>query len=271
MSPQKSFRDRIKSIVPKQVLNKYRQYKTAISPINLAPPVLQMYIDDGSTQSYLGINNFYSFLSASTKTDAVLDIQFLDHVGNVVLKMTEKIAHFESRFPNVTEILAQRGVQSPFGIVTVQLKPVAPRKSIYKRMGLSSAHFFMFYKDRMGSVSMVHPSSTADAANAPAGAYVSNQIVVTTSLSAVVLYQCNPCLTPHEMTHSLLDAMTGETVAQKTSKLTPMGTERVEFKMSDLKYLPSHLKVTLSSLPSANSKPMLCRVYGDGVFSMSHS
>ena len=271
MSELKTWRQKIKHYMPASVLSQFRQFKMAVSPLALSAPVLQMYIAEQGTKSYLGINNFYSFLASATETIASLRMTFLDRDGKVICRVDEKLANFGSSFPSVSEILSRQKIVSPFGIVTVQLRPEKSRRSAYKRFGVAASHFFMFYKGRAGSVAMVHPSSTTDPENAPVGPYISNQIIATKSLAEVVLYQCNPCHTPHEMTHSLLDAVTGEVVALKTSRLSSMGTERVTFKIEEMKHIPERLKIALSALPSANSKPMLCRVYANGLFSMSHS
>lgn len=119
---------------------------------------------------------------------------------------------------------------------------------------------------------MVHPSSTLDPNSPASGPFITNQVVDTVGLEAVTLYQCNPSQVPRELTIGLQDAETKAVVCSQTLNLPPMGVRKVLFAAGEA--FPSDgraLRVFSSSLPTANSKPMLCRCYSDGRFSMSHS
>lgn len=258
-------------LLPKPALNKLKEWKQLASPLALTAPVLQMYIDDGEISSHVCINNFYSFLAAATDTTAMLQIVFFDSEGRQILELKERLEQFQSRFVDVRQTFAARSITSDVGIVTVQLRPTHPRREVYKRFGPSSAHFFQFFKNAHGSVSMIHPSSLVDAGCKPYGPWVSNQHIDTANLESVVLYQCNPSSSSHSMTHSLLDALTGNSVIATQTILPAFGTRCISFDLRSIDSLPERLVVGIDVLPSDNSKPMLCRMYVNRKFSMSHS
>ncbi|WP_016834368.1 hypothetical protein [Herbaspirillum lusitanum] len=264
-------KEAVRQLLPKPAMDKLKEWKQLVSPLTLTAPVLQMYIDDGEISSHVCINNFYSFLAAATNTTANLEIVFFDAEGRKILKLKERLTQFQSRFVDVHETFATHNIKSDLGVVTVQLRPAHPRRKVYKRFGPSSAHFFQFFKNAYGSVSMIHPSSLADPDNKPFGPWISNQHIATANLQSIILYQCNPSSAPHNMWHSLLDAETGSPVATTQTVLPPSSTRRVDFAMSAVKNLPPMVVVGVDTLPSDNSKPMLCRMYADNKFSMSHS
>jgi len=118
---------------------------------------------------------------------------------------------------------------------------------------------------------MIHPSSLVDPNSKPSGPWFSNQVINTKNLRKIVLYQCNPSAASHQMNHSLLNAETGTVIATENIRMPPFGTRYIDFNLSVMKDLPERLIVGIDTLPSDNSKPMLCRVYDEGKFSMSHS
>ncbi len=173
---------------------------------------------------------------------------------------------------DVKALLAQYGKESRLGLISLVFLPDHLRHGAYKKLGVLASHFFMFYKGERGSVAMVHPSSTLDPKSPPSGSFITNQVVDTEGLEAITLYQCNPSQVPHDLTIGLQDADTKEVVCSVSLHLPPMGVRKVSFAARSA--FPANaraMRVFTSSLPTANSKPMLCRCYSHGRFSMSHS
>ncbi len=262
----------VRDACPDFALKADRRMRAAVAPAKLAAPVVQMYINDGDIETTAGFNNFLSFLAAGVKTSGRLQVTLRDADGGLLLDQTSRLNHFQNRFVDIKTLLAQQYKQSPMGLISVMFIPDHLRTDAYKKLGLLASHFFMFYRGGTGGIAMVHPSSTLDPMSPPSGHFISNQVVDTVGLEGVTLYQCNPSQVPHELTIGLQDAETRDVVCSQVLRLPPMGVRKVAFAAGTAFVANGRaLRVFTSSLPTANSKPMLCRCYSGGRFSMSHS
>lgn len=263
---------RVRDACPDFALQAYRRVRDKLAPAKLTAPVVQMYINDGDIQTTAGFNNFLSFLAAGVQTSGKLRVTLRDADGARLVDQTMRLNHFENRFLDIQAMLARYGKQSRLGLISLVFVPDHLRDQAYKRLGILASQFFMFYKGGRGSIAMVHPSSTLDPHSPSSGPFITNQVVDTVGLEAVTLYQCNPSQVPHELTIGLQDAETKAVVCSQTLNLPPLGVRKVSFAAgSAFSANGRALRVFSSSLPTANSKPMLCRSYSDGRFSMSHS
>lgn len=262
----------VRDACPEFALKAFRRVREKVATAKLAAPVVQMYINDGDIETTAGFNNFLSFLTAGVQTSGTLQVTLRDADGALVLDETMRLNHFENRFVDIKAMLNKHGKQSALGLISLIFVPDHMRKDAYKKLGILASHFFMFYRGSNGAVAMVHPSSTLDPSSPPSGSFITNQVVHTESLQGVTLYQCNPSQVPHELTIGLQDADSKKVVCSRTLTLPPMGVRKVSFAAgSDFLADGAALRVFTSSLPTANSKPMLCRCYTGGRFSMSHS
>jgi hypothetical protein len=262
----------VRDACPDFALKAYRRVRDKVASAKLAAPVVQMYINDGDIETIAGFNNFLSFLTAGVQTSGKLRVTLRDSDGGLVLDQTTRLNHFENRFVDIKAMLATQGKSSGLGLISLIFVPDHMRSEAYKKLGVLASHFFMFYRGGKGGVAMVHPSSTLDPASPPSGPFITNQVVYTTGLEGVSLYQCNPSQVAHELTIGLQDADTKDVICSRTLSLPPMGVRKVSFVAgTDFSLDSPALRVFTSSLPTANSKPMLCRCYSGGRFSMSHS
>jgi hypothetical protein len=260
-------------LLPPNVTTRLQQLKQRL-PLRLyqAEPVVQMYVNDAHTRSFVGLHNFYSCLLADMESPASVELRFYDPAGQLVAKHALSLPHFAARAVDVKEILDARGASSPYGVVTAQITPRWPRRRIYRELGQVAAHFFVFFRDREhGSVEQTHPLSTTSPANVPSGPFTSSQIISTAKLEQLLVFQYNPSVHAHTLEHALVDLETGEKVAHLACTLPSMGSTRSVFSMSELTRLPPQLLFCVDSLPSGNAKPMLRRVFGGGHHSMSHA
>ena len=240
--------------------------------LDQSAPVVQMFVNDARTRSFVGVHNFFSCLLADEETAARVQLRLYAPNGRLVVKHALELAHFGARAVDVKAILDRRGVDVPHGIVTVQITPRAPRRRSYRELGLATAHFFVFFRDRAnGSVEQTHPLSTTDRANKPSDPFCSSQIVSTAKLRELVAFQYNPGPRAHELEHSLADATTGEIVARVRHAIPALGSARSEFAIPPLARDHAQLLFRVDALPSANAKPMLRRVFESGSHSMSHA
>ncbi|MFJ3056127.1 hypothetical protein [Herbaspirillum sp. NPDC087042] len=262
----------VRQACPEAALRLYRQVKEHVAPARMAAPVVQMYINDGHISTVAGINNYLSFLNAGLTTAGRLAVVLRDKDGVVLLEQELRLEHFGNSFLDIHAMLARQSLSSDLGLISMQFTPDRVRLPEYKKLGLLASHFFMFYKGAAGGVAMVHPSSTLDPASPPSGPFITNQVIETTGLEAVTLYQCNPSAVMHEMVIGLQDAQTKAVACSEVLRLPPLSVRKVSF-VANAAFAGDGrpLRVFTSSLPTSNSKPMLCRQYSGQRFSMSHS
>lgn len=266
----------IKSLVrqacPEAALRLYRDVRDRVAPARMAAPVVQMYINDDRISTVAGFNNYLSFLNAGVKSSGRLSVVLRDQDGKVLVEEVLRLEHFGNSFLDIHAMLEKKASRSELGLISLQFTPDRLRLPDYKKLGMLASHFFMFYRGVTGGVAMVHPSSTLDPNSPPSGAFITNQVIDATGLEAVTLYQCNPSPVGHDMVIGLQDAYTKEVVCSEKLHLPSLSVRKVVFKANDAFAADGKaLRVFTSSLPTSNSKPMLCRQYSGGRFSMSHS
>jgi hypothetical protein len=267
-----NFRQSVRAASPDFILRIYRKVREHLDPATLSAPVAQMYINDGDIHTLAGLNNFISFLSAESITSGTLHLTLYDAEGKLLLEQSSPLKHFESRFVDIKALLEQQGLISTHGLISMAFIPKRLHLTAYKKLGILTSQFFMFYQGGRGSVAMVHPSSTLDPKSPPSTGFITNQAIETQGLDSIWLYQCNPSSVAHEITVGLEDAETHEIVSCEDVQLPPLGVRKIVFAADrDFQANGNALRIFTSALPTANSKPMLCRHYADGRFSMSHS
>lgn len=262
----------VRQACPDAALRLYRDVRDRVAPARMAAPVVQMYINDEQIHTVAGFNNYLSFLNAGVKTAGRLDVVLRDRDGVVLLEERLRLEHFGNSFLDVHEMLGRQANHSELGLISLQFTPDRLRLPDYKKLGILASHFFMFYKGATGGVAMVHPSSTLDPGSPPSGPFISNQVIDAAGLEAVTLYQCNPSPVAHDMVIGLQDAQTKDVQCSEPLSLPPLSVRKITFQAGDSFATSGRpLRVFTSSLPTSNSKPMLCRQYSGERFSMSHS
>lgn len=260
-----------KQILPASLVLKMKEVRKVLTKYASSAPVVQIYINDGITDTKVGINNFFSYLSPTETTDTVANLVFYSQDGKELLKHQENLSHLGSLSLSVSDLFKKNNVTSPHGAVTLQLIPKSPRKKNYKKLGLVASQFFMFYHTKEGTIGHIHPLSVLDKKNTASSVFTSNQMIVSRELQKVVLYQVNPTFHSCHVEHSLVGMGNDETIAKVSNEFGPVSVKRIEFDLSATKDLPEYFSVKVSPLPSANSKPLLLRYYKNGNYSMSHS
>lgn len=263
--------DLARQILPTSIFNTLKTFRDHIMPLNVAYPVIQVYVNDGHTSSIIGYNNFYSCLLPDVVTNANMSLKFYNEDGEIILIHNEKIKHFESKNVKVEELFKKHKITSKIGLVGLQIVPEKIRNIKYKPLGVSSSHFFVFYNDTNGSIAQVHPSSIADPSNKSSGEFLSNQSIAIQGLKYIELIQTNPSLVNQTLTFHLLDFESREVVAEIKESIPAMGVRKIKFDIEQLNIKSLHVLLHIDLLPSSNSKPLLKRIYQTGTYSMSHS
>ena len=260
----------VKSLPP-PVVKRLQDLKARL-PTRLpqAPPIAVMYINDGEKRSYVGLNNFYSFLLPAEATDATAELTFFSPSGAKLLTHRVPLAHFGAAAVDVKAVFAKHHVASPFGIVAAQITPRYPRRVAYRELGRVHSQFFVFYEGN-GSVAQVHPLSQIGSHNEQGEPFESSQLITTRHLERIEVLQYNPSTKSRRIEHRLVDADSGEVLACRPHTLAPLGSCRTMFELSTLPRIAERLVLAVDRLPSSNSKPMLRRIYAGGIDTMSHS
>jgi len=254
--------------LPPRAVKSLQAFKAKL-PLRLvqAPPVAVMYIADGITRSYVGLNNFYSFLLASEPTEATARLDFYSPAGRRILSHEVELAEFGARAVDVTDLFERHHVSSPYGIVAVQITPRHPRRFAYRELGAVYSHFFVFYEGG-GSVAQVHPLSQIGKHNQRGEPFESSQLITTRGLERLEVLQYNPGTHAQRVEHRVLDAADRTVLAREAITVPALGAYRTMF---DAARLPRQVLFAMDHLPSSNSKPMLRRVFTSGVATMSHA
>ena len=246
-------------VLPPGVTRSLQQLKQRL-PLRLiqAAPVVQIYIDDAHTRSFVGFNNFYSCLLAETETAATVVLRFYAPSGALLLTHERALSHCAADAVDVHALFEAHRVR--------------PRRQIYRELGQVSAQFFVFFRDRdTGSVGQTHPLSSAERDHRPSPRFVSSQLVSTAKLRQLIVFQYNPSARAHTLEHALVDAVTGTQVAAQRVAVPALGSAQTVFTIAEITNVPPQLSFCIDSLPSGNSKPMLRRVFDGGMHSVSHA
>jgi hypothetical protein len=229
-----------------------------------------VYLNTATCRTFIGLNNFYSWFGADDPAQAHAKIVFFDPEGEIVLTVKRPLEFFGSCVIDVRALFEEHGVHAEFGIFTVAVRPNNPWNAAAKKIGKSTAIFYCFYQDDNGSIGLIHPNARIGDV-APLLHWNSLQVISTEGLASVVLYQMHGGNYAHRSTYRLVDSVSGEELAQRTVDYRPYGSGRIEFRLDEWSRIPAEILLKADSLPSSNAKPLLQRVYKNGLFSISHS
>jgi hypothetical protein len=229
-----------------------------------------IYLNTATCRTFIGLNNFYSWLGADDPAQAHAKIVFFNPQGESVLTLKRPLEFFGACVLDVRALFEEHGVQAEFGIFTVAVRPSNPWNIAAKKMGKSTAIFYCFYQDDNGSIGLIHPNARIGDV-APVHNWNSLQLISTEGLAAIVLYQMHGGNYAHQSTYRLADLASGGEVAHRTVDYRPYGSARIEFRLDELPRVPAEILLKADTLPSSNAKPLLQRVYKTGLFSISHS
>jgi hypothetical protein len=263
-------KEMLRTALPQPVFDGLKQAYGFCKPAKVDKIQTTVYFNTATCRTYIGINNFYSWLGADHVVNAHARITFHDPSGEVVLVVKRPLGFFGSCALDVRALFGEHGVSADFGIFTVSVKPGNPWNPAVKKIGSSTAIFYCLYQDDNGSIALIHPNARIGDV-APFHEWTSLQVISTEQLAEIVLHQMHGGNYEHDSTYYLVDSGTGEQLAAKTVHYQPYGSARIVFRLDELKHVPPELTLKADSLPSSNAKPLLQRVFKSGLFSISHS
>jgi hypothetical protein len=229
-----------------------------------------IYLNTTTCRTFIGLNNFYSWLGADSPAQAHAKIVFFDPQGEILLTIRRPLEFFGSCVIDLRALFEEHGVHAEFGIFTVAVRPNNPWNTAAKKIGKSMAVFYCFYQDDNGSIGLIHPNARVGDVS-PVWNWSSLQVISTEGLASVVLYQMHGGNYAHQSTYRLVDLASGEELGARAVEYRPHGSAKIEFRLDALPRIPAELLLKADSLPSSNAKPLLQRVYKNGLFSISHS
>lgn len=260
----------IKKVLPLVLVEKMRQVRMNYIGFQANFPITQIYIND-EISSVVGINNFFSTLQPLADIRTVAKVVFYNQLGEILLKKKVNLKHWASSFLRVDEIFKENKISSNLGMVTVQIVPKLNLwDSSFLKFGLLSSHFFMFYKSKdERSMAHMHPLSPLDPNNIKDDFFQTSQRIEKNDLAHIKLYQLNPSLYNQVVSYTF-KSDAGEEIVRSITVFSK-GVEVITFspdEFQDKKFEKFYFSI--SPLPSSNAKPMLMRVFKNGLFSMSH-
>lgn len=259
----------LKKVIPRWVLEQVRAFKKNYVRIHSNFPVSQVYVLN-DLNSRIGISNFYSVFEPLKQIDAEAFIEFYDENGKSILKQKKIVPSKASIFLEVKEIFKEKSISSKMGIVSLKLIPKNKRKYDLSMFGNITSHFFMFYYGiDQSSFSHIHPLSVLDPENKPDPCFHSSQQVFINGLTSIKLYQMNPTKLDQTLEYKFTSDK-GEVVT-KSVYIAKNGVSTVDFNLNEFKHELKQFGFSVSPLPSGNAKPLLMRIFTNGLFSMSHS
>jgi hypothetical protein len=257
-----------KKHLPSNILTPLFSLKRNFKGYNSNKPVAQFYYLDG-VDCYIGINNFFSFLSPNEIMDCEIYLSFYDKDGNNILNKKMSLPDKASPFILINQLFKNEKVNSNQGIVTLQIK-LKKRRDLLK-FGMLSSHFFLFFLDRNNfSMSHIHPLSALDNNNQPVDKFLSSQRVFLKGLKEIKVFQMNPTIYSQEISYTFKTNL--NEIYERKIQIGKNGTDIIDIDQSVLeKFKGDYFEIEITPLPSANAKPMLMRIFTDDKFSMSHS
>ncbi len=254
-------------------LRKLKRIIIKINPLTeIGHPVAQIYICNKDFSSIFAINNFISFLSPLSDSAGKLILRIFTKDGKRSKKIILKLDKMQSEFLKVSDLLKTINIKSEMGIVSCRFVPNNLFQKDHKSLGITFPQPFLYYFNKLGSISLVHPLSIV-ARQKPSKKWISNQSIRCKNLNKIHLYQCNPSYRDHTTIFSLSDLSSGKVYQKKELFIPSMGVSQLTFDLNLLEDLDEFVSFQLScnSLPSPNSKPMICREFDHQMMSMSHS
>jgi hypothetical protein len=266
---------KLKTITPDPIWNLAKTVRDKLRKLNSGYPIVQMYLNTDEVETFLGINDFYSFLVPEVKSPITIHFQFFNKNGSRIFSISKTYLPGSDFKISVKELFLKNTIKSEMGIVTLSIAPKHARNPSYKRMGVAGSHFYVFYHHHSGpsngSVGHVHPSSTLDPNNSISGDFISNQSIICSELNGIALLQANPSSHSVSITHSVIDIVTKDVICSKKSILEPFSTNLIEFGFEESTFKQKRVTIMISPLPTSNSKPLLIRKSKKNLWSYSHS
>lgn len=258
-----------KTALPKPLFSAARATYHWTRPAMIGPAHATVFICDDTTDTFIGVNNHFSWLSAGNEINAKIVMRFYDEAGALIATRTERLGYFQSKMLNVREFVRSHGSQAKFGMFSLAVEPVNRWNAAVKRMGVVTGIFYVLHQDTNGSIALLHPNARIGKV-APLENWRSLQVISTQGLRNITLYQLNAGDYRHRASHYLINAATGKIFMERTTEYEGKSTHKIVFDI-DGQNAPAQLYLHADSLPSSNAKPLLRRTFECGQFTISHA
>ena len=236
--------------------------------LNIGPPVVQLFVNDGRT-TRLGMVNFPSLFAPQEAQDYCYALRAFDAEGHEVRRARLNVPRYGSAEVDLRSALGSD--LPPWGMVAARIYPSHFFSLGDRHLGRIRPHFFTLYADsRMESLGLVHPQTNLDALPAPERRWVSNLEIDPAVVSAVEVFQVNPGRTPVD-SEFFLQGDGGAILVRTTVHLPPRGTRRMVFALTQYSAQAGTVSVGMQGLAAANGKPILFLHFRDGSFTSCHA
>tara|TARA_S200000501_G_scaffold123231_1_gene116260 strand:- start:227 stop:1057 length:831 start_codon:yes stop_codon:yes gene_type:complete len=272
----KNFKKDILNIIKSIKRKIFKFFKDKFYELNpfsqIGEAVAQIYICDDSFKSVFGINNFLSYLAPLSDSSGKLFIRIYSKNGTKYYEHKINLFNMQSEFIFIEKFLKRINSKSEMGIISCKFKPNKSINKDHKLLGRIFSQPFIYYFNKSGAVSLIHPLSIVTDQK-KSDEWISNQTICVNGIKKIHLYQCNPSYKNHKTRYCLRDIDNSDIYESKELYIPRMGVKKLTFDLENIKSLDKNVSLRLfcSSLPSPNSKPLICREFKNKMISMSHS
>lgn len=243
-----------------------------LRPVRIEPGPATVYANIPEARTYIGINNFCSWLSADKPVRAKALVDFYDPDGKFLFQHVKKMEHFGAHQVDVKKVLEDRGVKSDFGVYSVQVVPLSRWNKAQQKMISLTTRYYMMWRFSDESVSIIHPNGRLGTGlDSTPGEWFSLQMISTHGVKELRLWQMFLADVPQELTYTFYCNDTGRIVHSERRLLKPRSANLITFSLAGISDLPAVVRLKTSAHPPHNGKPLLERIFTSGRRSVSHA
>jgi hypothetical protein len=236
-------------------------------PIEIGPPICQLFIGGYGKRTVYTFVNFPSLFSPTTASACSYRLTLYDQGGNKVGSRrigVPALGTVEVRVEDIFDLPLPE-----IGLVSAQITSGSALSYGARHLGPIRAHFYAMYHDEdMRSIAIVHPQSAMWEHSPAPESWRSSLIICPRKLKAVELFQINPTATAVQTEISICN-LNDDRLASSSAQMPSRSARRISWLASDFT-AHEHVVIASQSLPAPNAKPLLFQHHNGG-FSASHS
>jgi hypothetical protein len=270
-SISKQFKDLVKKGVPSPFLGPAKAIYNRLKPAHVYE-IATIYLNRPDVRTYVGVNNFYSWIAPQVVKSATARLKFYSPEGRLLVEHSERLEYFGAANFDVQTILNKAGVDSTHGMFSLKVDPKSYRNEEYKKLSPFKGIFYVLFNYSNGSLGVVHPNSrTGEEPLPPKKEWRSLQVIQTRTLEKLRIYQMMPVNHHYPIKCRLVDNASDKTLAMRQMNCGPFSGTMVEFDIGSLDEIPTEIRIVNDVWPINNAKPLIERVYMSGLTSISHA
>jgi hypothetical protein len=237
-------------------------------PLNIAGPVIQLYVHDQTRTTTFTFANFPSLYAPRRALSYRYVVECRGPDGTALGRRTLKVPAFGVRQVGIDELF---GSELPsWGTIHVGLRPTSLLNRSDQHLGRLTPHFYTLYHEReMRFLALVHPQTLAVRGRMALPEWRSNLLLDAELAETLEVFQVNP--TGRTVTSELrVHNENGTVLTRSSCALPPYGVRRERWVVQE--FGPARwISLGADHLTGPNAKPLVFVTNRDGLLSGSHS